>query len=77
MSVVVPTATTRSPRIARASAHGRVESAVKIFPPTRMRSGGAAGLCDASDRESNEDAMPSVMIHFASMATPSLGLNRR
>lgn len=42
-SAPVPTATMRSPRIATASAHGRVESAVNTFPPVRIRSGAPRG----------------------------------
>jgi hypothetical protein len=59
-SASVPTATMRSPRIASASAHGRLSSAVKTFPPASTTSGaGAADLQETSNRKS-----PAMMLRM-------------
>jgi hypothetical protein len=42
VSALVPTATTRSTRMATASAHGRVASHVKTFAPVRISDAGAS-----------------------------------
>src|ERR687897_48617 len=48
-SWLAPTATMRSPRTAMASAQGRSESAVNIFPPYRINCGGGADGVRAAD----------------------------